>query len=141
MDICSFIVDVFDNEFFVVFCNFIVVEINLFGIELDIVSVEEFDVGSFDNCLIDMMFFLFNIFICDEAGIIVMVMFIVVDVVGNIFICICLICIEVEVLMFIYSFGICGGDMLNFFVNLFVVEGGVVYIYVWCGLDGNIIFI
>lgn len=70
-----------------------------------------------------------------------MVMFIVVDVVGNIFICICLICIEVEVLMFIYSFGICGGDMLNFFVNLFVVEGGVVYIYVWCGLDGNIIFI
>lgn len=88
VDICFFIVMVEDVILFIVFCQFINFFINFLGLQVEVVNVIDVDVGSFDNCgIIDSLWFLLNVFICDQVGEIINVIFSVCDIFGNVGIC------------------------------------------------------
>lgn len=138
-DTCSFSVFVVDNEPPVALCQATIVEINPSGLEVDTVSVQEFNAGSSDNCMIDTMYVTPNTFTCEQAGTTVMATLTVVDLVGNTSTCTRPIRIEAEGPSPTYSPGICGGDTLYLFANPPVAQGGVVYTYRWYNPDGNLI--
>lgn len=138
-DTCSFSVFVIDNEPPVALCQATIVEINPSGLEVDTVSVMEFDAGSYDNCLIDTMFLSPNTFTCEQAGTTVMATLTVVDGSGNTSTCTKPIRIEAEPPAPTFSPGICGGDTLYLFANPPVAQGGVVYTYRWYNPNGLLI--
>jgi gliding motility-associated-like protein len=130
LDTCTFIVDVVDDEPPVALCQATIVEINPSGLDVDTVSVAEFDDGSFDNCQIDTMFLQPNTFTCEQAGTTVMATLTVIDLVGNTSTCTKPIRIEAEAPAPDYSSGICGGDTLYLFANPPVAQGQV-YTFRW----------
>ncbi|MCB9052791.1 MAG: gliding motility-associated C-terminal domain-containing protein [Lewinellaceae bacterium] len=138
-DTCTFSVFVVDNEPPVALCQATIVEINPSGLEVDTVSVQEFNAGSNDNCMIDTMYVTPNTFTCEQAGTTVMATLTVVDLVGNTSTCTRPIRIEAEGPSPTYSPGICGGDTLYLFANPPAAQGGVVYTYRWYNPDGNLI--
>lgn len=138
-DTCQYSVFVIDNEPPVALCQATIVEINPSGLEVDTVSVQEFNAGSFDNCMIDTMYLTPNTFTCEQAGTTVMATLTVVDLVGNTSTCTRPIRIEAEGPSPTYSPGICGGDTLYLFANPPAAQGGVVYTYRWYNPDGNLI--
>lgn len=138
-DTCSFSVFVVDNEPPVALCQATIVEINPSGLEVDTVSVMEFDAGSFDNCLIDTMYLSPNTFTCEQAGSTIMATLTVVDGSGNISTCTKPIRIEAEPPNPTFSPGICGGDTLYLFANPPAAQGGVVYTYRWFNPSGLLV--
>lgn len=138
-DTCSFSVFVVDNEPPVALCQATIVEINPSGLEVDTVSVQEFNAGSNDNCMIDTMYLTPNTFTCEQAGTTVMVTLTVTDLGGNTSTCTRPIRIEAEGPNPTYSPGICGGDTLYLFANPPVAQGGVVYTYRWYHPNGSLV--
>ncbi|MCO6490335.1 MAG: gliding motility-associated C-terminal domain-containing protein [Phaeodactylibacter sp.] len=138
-DTCTFRVFVVDNEPPVALCQATIVEINPSGLEVDTVSVQEFNAGSDDNCMIDTMYLTPNTFTCEQAGTTVMATLTVIDLGGNTSTCTRPIRIESEGPSPTYSPGICGGDTLYLFANPPAAQGGVVYTYRWYNPDGNLI--
>jgi hypothetical protein len=137
LDTCNFVVDVVDDEPPVALCQPTIVEINPSGLDVDTVSVVEFDAGSFDNCLIDTMYLEPNIFTCEQAGTTVMATLTVIDLVGNTSTCTKPIRIEAEAPEPSYSSGICGGDTLYLFANPPFAESDI-YTYRWTK-EGNLV--
>ena len=138
-DTCTFSVFVVDSEPPVALCQATIVEINPSGLEVDTVSVMEFDAGSYDNCLIDTMYLSPNTFTCEQAGTTVMATLTVVDGSGNTATCTKPIRIEAEPPSPTFSPGICGGDTLYLFANPPVAQGGVIYTYKWYNPSGLLI--
>ncbi|MCB0565897.1 MAG: gliding motility-associated C-terminal domain-containing protein [Phaeodactylibacter sp.] len=138
-DTCSYSVFVVDNEPPVALCQATIVEINPSGLEVDTVSVQEFNAGSRDNCMIDTMYVSPNTFTCEQAGTTVMATLTVVDLGGNTSTCTQPIRIEAEGPSPTYSPGICGGDTLYLFANPPVAQGGVVYTYRWYHPNGSLV--
>jgi hypothetical protein len=137
-DTCTFQVNVVDDEPPVALCQATIVEINPSGLDVDTVSVAQFDDGSFDNCQIDTMYLAPNTFTCEQAGTTVMATLTVVDLVGNTSTCTKPIRIEAEAPQPDYSSGICGGDTLYLFANPPFAEGDV-YTYRWFSPQGFLI--
>jgi len=138
-DTCSYRVFVVDNEPPVALCQATIVEINPSGLEVDTVSVQEFNANSFDNCMIDTMYVTPNTFTCEQAGTTVMATLTVIDVGGNTSTCTRPIRIEAEGPSPTYSPGICGGDTLYLFANPPAAQGGVIYTFRWYHPNGNLI--
>ena len=138
LDTCSFVVNVVDDEAPTALCQATIVEINPSGLDVDTVSVAEFDAGSFDNCDIDTMYLEPNTFTCEQAGTTIMATLTVIDLVGNTSTCTKPIRIEAEAPAPTYSPGICGGDTLYLFANPPVAIGQV-YTFRWYNPNGFLI--
>jgi gliding motility-associated-like protein len=139
LDTCTYSVFVIDNEPPTALCQATIVEINPSGLEVDTVSVMEFDAGSFDNCGIDTMYLTPNTFTCEQAGTTVNATLTVIDGSGNVSTCTRPIRIEAEGPSPTFSPGICGGDTLYLFANPPVAQGGVVYTYRWFNPNGLLV--
>ncbi|HMQ47442.1 MAG TPA: gliding motility-associated C-terminal domain-containing protein [Saprospiraceae bacterium] len=136
-DTCSYSVFVIDNEAPTALCQATIVEINPSDLDGDVVEVDVFDAGSFDNCGIDTMYLQPNTFTCNQAGSSVQATLTVIDLVGNVSTCTMPVGIIAEPPQPSFLPGICGGDTLYLFANPPSAQGGVVYTYRWYNPSGN----
>lgn len=93
------------------------------------------DGGSTDNCRIDTMIAVPDMFPCDSAGTEQLVQLIVIDASGNADTCIGVLRIEIELLEPTHTVGICANDTLHLFANVPPAPGNP-YTFEWSGPNG-----
>lgn len=116
-DTCSFMVTVEDTTPPTALCQPTNLFINPSGLQVEVVDASDADAGSFDNCAIDSIWLLPNVFTCAQIGQTVNVTLSVRDEAGNIGTCNTIVGIAPERPMPTANSGLCGGDTLFLFAN------------------------
>lgn len=118
-DTCSFVIDLEDKQAPVAQCKeAIAIFIKPSGIDDYVLTPEEVDGGSYDNCSIDSMAVVPSVFDCSQAGSTIEVMLYVWDAYGNVDSCMTSVKVETMVLQPSYQAGVCAFDTLKLFANL-----------------------
>jgi gliding motility-associated-like protein len=118
-DTCSFEIELEDRQAPVARCKeAIAIFINPSGIDDYILTAEEVDDGSYDNCRIDSMAVQPSVFDCSQAGSTLDVTLYVWDAYGNVDSCMTSVKVETMVLQPSYQAGVCAFDTLKLFANL-----------------------
>jgi len=131
--VCTFDVQVQDNEAPVPICDTTIIYINPSGVVTDTVYPAEIDLGSYDNCFIASLSVFPNLITCDVIGDTLTVFLTAIDSSGNSSTCPALIRVEGEAPQPTYATGDCGGDTLFLFANPPSSPGGNVFTYQWTG--------
>ncbi len=132
-DTCSFKINVADQQPPIARCQPTTLFINPAGLENPVVSAQEIDAGSADNCGIDTMILSPNTFNCLQAGMVQNVTLKVADKAGNIAQCTTIVRIENLEPQPEASSELCGSDTLFLRANPPQAQGGIIYTYKWTG--------
>jgi hypothetical protein len=128
---CTFDIEVIDNELPIAQCGNIAIQIHPSGLDDYILTGEEIDTGSEDNCEIVNRVIVPNVFNCDDVGTQVMVTMTVEDAYGNTSTCESLVRIDEYVLTPTFNAGICPGDSLQLFANIPTSSNSPTYNIEW----------
>jgi hypothetical protein len=131
MGLCSFDVEVLDQEAPVALCQTTIVYIDPSGTVVDTISPQEIDMGSYDNCEIASLSVFPNLITCNAIGDTLTVFLTATDLAGNSSVCQALIRVEGEPPVLNYTTGSCGGDTLFLFAT--PPSPGNVFTYQWTG--------
>lgn len=132
-DTCSFQINVADQQPPIARCQPTTLFINPAGLENPVVSAQEINAGSGDNCGIDTMILSPNTFNCLQAGMVQNVTLTVTDKAGNMAQCSTIVRIENLEPQPDASSELCGSDTLFLRANPPQANGGIIYTYKWTG--------
>ena len=133
---CSFEVEIFDTIAPQANCVPTTIFVNPSGLVDYILTANEVDGGSTDNCAVAGRTLSSSIFSCSQAGNTEQVILTTTDDTGNTANCTADVRVELESAEPDYSIGICGNDDLNLFANAPFIPSGFSYSYFWTGPKG-----
>jgi gliding motility-associated-like protein len=131
--VCTYEIEVIDQEAPTALCEPTFVQINASGILIDTIQASEIDAGSFDNCGIDSMWVTPSIITCDFIGDTLSIQLFVQDAAGNTDQCTALVNIQGDPPAPTFFLEECGADTLYLFANPPMPPDEDDYLYSWSG--------